>query len=58
MIIHYLVADLGDGSASIRFFRSYEEAEQRIMDDPDQYGMNDVVNCIDTDNIHYQENEE
>lgn len=41
--IYYLVADGGDGSASVRFFKDREKAE-KLAEDEDQcetYGLNE-----------------
>lgn len=43
---YYLVADLGDGSTTVHWFKSKELAE-RLVDEDDQYWGNEgVVNTV------------
>lgn len=39
--IYYLIADLGDGSATVRFFDNKEQAESLCDDEYDTYGQNE-----------------
>jgi len=38
MILHYIIVDNGDGSASVRFYRTREEADKAAEIEKQEYG--------------------